>query len=364
MKYLYSNLLRISSTLLVPLLLFFLQISNTFADEYFFANIKFESAFSTAKDVPLEWIELMIYSKDPKTVEFYERPIETVTLSKENMLRFKLKVNDFTLGKIWILYRFDKKAVRWNEIRPHSYLEILYNRYLDSAWLFELPFFANIDEISIEGNKLFYKLRHSAEQHVVNGSPFRASYFPFRKGRKEGGYYVRLDRLSHFVETAYSLNKDLPEQLKINPQNERICQASINLYKPFGEASLGPKEIDKPVVKQGYIPFFIIVKGSSEDLILQDDKSWLIAPETQEKVIYTDLRIEAPQIWKNLTPEAKKRYEISTMIKAEEEAKLIVFWKPGQQDRYFPSLFFMYSYSKASDKFRTIVFHRIESTLK
>lgn len=326
-------------------------------DEYTLVTVTLESAFTERNEVPISWVEVMVFSKDPNTIEFFERPTTSFVGQSKSLLR--LRPSDFPLKRMWVLYRLDESAAE-KVTRGDVNQERLYESYRHSVWAFAVPFAPNLDQMSIKGTQLTYTLKGADARHPAAGTLFQAPLA--RRGRKGSTAYVRVDHRPDFKykELAAQVNASLPTPVQLDGNNNRIWQAGASLFMApktvDGKPYYGPREYDRLVVERGYTPIFIVVNVAPEEAVLRTAKPWFTAFSGSEKEAYADLSREDPELWTKLPAEVRARYQVHASIKPGAETKIIVFWKSSQSDKPLPRYFFMFLRRASGEEFRTLVF--------
>jgi len=328
-------------------------------DEYTLVTVNVESAFTETNDVPISWVEVMVFSRDPNTIEFFERPTAEFVGQSKSLLR--LRPSDFPIKKMWVLYRLDDSAAdRVTRGDPNQ--ERLFESYRHAVWAFAVPFAPNLDQMHIKGTQLTYTLKGTDARHLAAGTLFQAPLA--RRGRKGSSSYVRIDHRPDFKfkELTSLVNPSLPPPVRLDGSNNRIWQAGASLFvapkSMDGRAYYGPREYDRLVVERGYSPIFIVVRDAPEEAVLRTAKPWFAAfsGAAAEKEVYTDLSHEDPELWARLSPEVRARYQVPASIKPGTETKIIVFWKPAQNTNPLPRYLFMFLRRASGEELRTLVF--------
>ena len=130
--------------ILLALLMPAVRPAGAAPDEYSLVTVSAESAFTETNDVPISWVEVMVFSKDPNTIEFFERPTTSFVGQNKSLLR--LRPSDFPLKKMWVLYRLDESASE-KVTRGDANQERLFESYRHAVWAFAVPFAPNLDQM-------------------------------------------------------------------------------------------------------------------------------------------------------------------------------------------------------------------------
>jgi hypothetical protein len=355
------------ASVVILLLLISMRTGGTVSTQDIFPVIEVKSALVADSKVPLHWVEVMIFPKDPASAESFERPIfdesfgrkidpATGTVEVRNKLPMKLKLSAFPALKLWVLYRIGDLADEPATFESPE-LRALRDKFREKAWVFELPLSASLSQISINADSLMYSLDNGNVTRVA-GSAFSGSYFPYKSFKGGETSFTRVDRLTSAQQYLESLNRDLPPTMQLDLGNNRSWDVQIALH--LGRNS-GPSQRDKLVMEQGYTPIFVVFHDSAIDVDLARDP-WFVAPKATKKVIYTNLGKEDPVLWAKLPTEVRRRYQNPSKIKVGGDDTLIVFWKGEGSESHLPDVLFIYGRATTGDDLRTIVFRLAPAT--
>ena len=327
-------------------------------------TLTLQSVFTSAQDVPTAWVEVLIFSKDPRTIEFFEQPRLRLTSAPKHLV--EIRTPDFPTLKMWLLYRIDESVLD-QERSMDTDRRRLYETHKDAAWLFALPVTSTLTEIAIDGANLTYTLTGSGGRRRVTGTAFSAP-LPRHGGLRKGGAgYVRVDHLPQvsFDREAAEINRVLPEDLRLNPGNSRIWPGDAALYiapKTLGgRPYFGPGERDRLGVERGYTPTIIALNTLSEDIIVRREKPWTVVEPTSGQLL-TDLSRQDPALWSRLPADVQGRYRAPARIRAGTEARLVALWRRDSDAS--PRFFVLFIQSPSGEDFRAVLFRLLAANAR
>jgi hypothetical protein len=357
---------RLASTALAAavcgLLLWSVQQQGAAGPTRSVVTLTLRSVFTSARDVPVAWAEVLVFSKDPATLEFFEQPRHRVVNDRKHLL--EVQASDFPTLKIWLLYRIDESvAVQAESMNADR--RRLYETYKDAAWVFVLPATTTLSEISINGATLAYTLTGSSGRRTVAGAAFRAPLPRYGGLRKGVAGYARIDHLPQvsFDREAVEVNRVLPDDLRVDPNNSRVWPGNAALYVApttlGGRAYFGPGERDKMAVERGYTPAFIVLNTLAGDVLLRREKPWGGVERTAGQVL-TDLPRQDPDLWGRLPASVQGRYQVPARIPAASETRVVALWR---RDADAPARYFvLFIQTPGGEEYRAVLFRLLEAS--
>jgi hypothetical protein len=324
------------------------------------------SAFTSAGDVPPSWLEVLIFGKDPATLEFFEQP--RVRLIHERQHVVELTTSDFPASRLWLLYRFDESAAEQARAADADKRR-LYETHKDSTWVFVVPVTADLKEISINGANLTYAPAGPAGGRNVAGAAFSAALPRYGGSRKGGQGYVRIDHLPQvsFADAASDINKGLPTSVRLDPGNSRIWPGDAALRVApetlGGRPYFGPKEHDKAAVERGYVPVFFVLSNIAREVALRRDKPWAMVDPARGELL-TDPARQDPDLWAQLSAQAQDRYRVPARIAPGGEGRVVALWKRTPASDAPPQFFVLFLQRPGGEDFRAVLFRLLAASAR
>ncbi|MDR7419081.1 MAG: hypothetical protein QN178_09235 [Armatimonadota bacterium] len=325
------------------------------------ATISLQSAFTSSQDIPPTWVEVLIFSKDPSTIEFFEQPRFRLVNSRRHVV--EVRASAFPALRMWLLYRIDE-SVSEQAGSMDADRRRLYETHKDAAWVFALPVAPDLTEISIDGANLTYTA--GGGRRSVTGAAFNAplARYGFRKGPAG---YVRIDHLPQvdFGGASAETNRVLPDDLHVDPTNRRTWPGDAALHvmpKTLGgRPYFGPGERDRAAIERGYTPAFIVLANPAQDALLRRERAWAAVERTAGQLL-TDPSRQDPELWSRLPADAQDRYRPPARIRAGTETRLIVLW---QRDADATSrVFVLFLRDPGGDDFRALIFRLLAASAR